>query len=251
MVAATRQFARDIGTQFGFGWGNGTTAVGGAPAVGNSPTTWWSNAGLHHGVGTALADYDSVVLEPGRQPDRPAASSFINASNNMRIDAILSTAESRGLLKILSRPRVVTQNNIQALVKQGVHVPIVTAGPVGWSSYRDVRGRLPPADGHSADHVGRNDLPERGRGEHARPTSAIHQRQPDPDHAAGDNAGSGDRRRHGGDWRRDPDATTRSTFRRCRLLGNIPILGNLFKHRSVQTTNQELIFFITPRIIQT
>ena len=35
------------------------------------------------------------------------------------------------------------------------------------------------------------------------------------------------------------------------LLGNIPVLGNLFKRRSVSTANQELIFFITPRIIQT
>ena len=35
-------------------------------------------------------------------------------------------AESRGLLKILSRPRIVTQNNIQAVVKQGTKIPIVT-----------------------------------------------------------------------------------------------------------------------------
>jgi type II secretory pathway component GspD/PulD (secretin) len=35
------------------------------------------------------------------------------------------------------------------------------------------------------------------------------------------------------------------------LLGDIPILGNLFKHRSVSTTTQELIFFITPKIVQT
>jgi type IV pilus assembly protein PilQ len=35
------------------------------------------------------------------------------------------------------------------------------------------------------------------------------------------------------------------------LLGNIPYLGNLFKHRTVTSSNQELIFFITPRIIQT
>jgi len=35
------------------------------------------------------------------------------------------------------------------------------------------------------------------------------------------------------------------------LLGDIPVLGNLFKRRTVQTSNQELIFFITPRIIQT
>ena len=34
------------------------------------------------------------------------------------------------------------------------------------------------------------------------------------------------------------------------LLGNIPALGNLFKRRTVSTNNQELIFFITPRIIQ-
>src|SRR6202795_3433441 len=38
VVAATRSFARDIGTQFGFGWGNGHTAVGGATAVGTAPT---------------------------------------------------------------------------------------------------------------------------------------------------------------------------------------------------------------------
>jgi type II secretory pathway component GspD/PulD (secretin) len=35
------------------------------------------------------------------------------------------------------------------------------------------------------------------------------------------------------------------------LLGDVPLLGNLFKHRTVSTSNQELIFFITPRIIQT
>ena len=37
VVAATRQFARDIGTQLGFGWGNSTTTLGGASSVGTSP----------------------------------------------------------------------------------------------------------------------------------------------------------------------------------------------------------------------
>jgi type II secretory pathway component GspD/PulD (secretin) len=35
------------------------------------------------------------------------------------------------------------------------------------------------------------------------------------------------------------------------LLGSIPWLGNLFKHTTVSTSNQELILFITPRIVQT
>jgi type IV pilus assembly protein PilQ len=35
------------------------------------------------------------------------------------------------------------------------------------------------------------------------------------------------------------------------VLGSIPWLGNLFKERSVSTSTNELIFFITPKIIQT
>src|SRR5262249_4239126 len=38
VVAATRQFARDIGTQMGFGWGNGASAVGGNSTVGVTNT---------------------------------------------------------------------------------------------------------------------------------------------------------------------------------------------------------------------
>ena len=39
VVAATRQFARDIGTQLGFGWGNGHSAAGGNSSVGSTATT--------------------------------------------------------------------------------------------------------------------------------------------------------------------------------------------------------------------
>jgi type IV pilus assembly protein PilQ len=35
------------------------------------------------------------------------------------------------------------------------------------------------------------------------------------------------------------------------LLGDIPVLGNAFKRKSTSTNTQELIFFITPKIIQT
>ena len=68
VVAATRQFARDIGTQLGFGWGNGHSAIGGASAVGSSPTTV---GGLTPGYITVPGrdgpdgKFDSVVLEPG------------------------------------------------------------------------------------------------------------------------------------------------------------------------------------------
>ncbi len=45
VVAATRSFARDIGTQLGFGFGNAGAAIGGASAVGTSPTTAFNTPG--------------------------------------------------------------------------------------------------------------------------------------------------------------------------------------------------------------
>ncbi len=69
VVAATRQFARDIGTQLGFGWGNGHSAIGGNQAVGFlTDHGGRPDAGLHHGAGNRFVDHwivDSAVLEPG------------------------------------------------------------------------------------------------------------------------------------------------------------------------------------------
>src|SRR5262249_14311039 len=135
VVAATRQFARDIGTQLGFGWGNGHSAIGGKAGAGSSPATGSgftpglitvAPASGTSGTGSTIPLFSNLgVASP------TSGLTFVNASNTVRIDAILSMAESRGLLKVLSRPRVVTQNNIQALVKQGVRVPIVTQAQLG------------------------------------------------------------------------------------------------------------------------
>jgi type IV pilus assembly protein PilQ len=41
------------------------------------------------------------------------------------------------------------------------------------------------------------------------------------------------------------------TYQQVPLLGDVPVLSNLFKRKATSTSTQELIFFITPRIIQT
>jgi type IV pilus assembly protein PilQ len=33
------------------------------------------------------------------------------------------------------------------------------------------------------------------------------------------------------------------------LFGSLPVIGNLFKHTTVSSTSQELLFFLTPRIV--
>jgi len=248
VVAATRSFARDIGTQFSFGWGNGHTAVGGA--VANSPL--FTN-GLSPTYITAGGSSTGQIIPlfsnlPVTSPT--SGLSFINASNNVRIDTILTLAESRGLLKILSRPRVVTQNNIQALVKQGVRVPIVTQAQLGGPptvTYVDAFLRLTvipqiTSEGTIFLNVDvENTTPDFGHTVQGNPTLITQQATTQVLVTDGGTVVIG-----------GVIQTNNSlNISQVPLLGNIPALGNLFKRRSVTTSNQELIFFITPRIIQT
>jgi type IV pilus assembly protein PilQ len=250
VVAATRSFARDIGTQLGFGWGDGKTAVGGASSVGSSPTTV---GGLTPGyITTGAATTGSTIPLFSNLPVTSPSSglSFVNASNNVRIDAILTMAESRGLLKILSRPRVVTQNNIQALVRQGVRVPIVTQAQLGGPptvTYVDAFLRLTvvpqiTSEGTIFLNVDvENTTPDFGRTVQGNPTLITQQATTQVLVTDGGTVVIG-----------GVIQTQNSVnITQVPLLGNIPYLGNLFKHTTVSTSNQELIFFITPRIIQT
>ncbi len=256
VVAATRQFARDIGTQFGFGWGNGHSAIGGNQAVGSSPTTvTLPGQGPGYitvpGTGTGSTSGSSIPLFSNLGSTSPTSGlSFVNASSTVRIDAILSLAESRGLLKVLSRPRVVTQNNIQALVKQGVRVPIVTQAQLGGPptvTYIDAFLRLTVTPQITSENTiflnvdVENTTPNFGQEVQGNPELITQQATTQVLVTDGGTVVIG-----GVIQTQNSVSISQVPF-----LGNVPVLGNLFKHTQVSTTNQELIFFITPRIIQT
>ncbi len=252
VVAATRQFARDIGTQLGFGWGNGHSAIGGNQATGQSPTTV---NGLTPGYilspGGSSTSGSTIPLFSNLASTSPTSGlTFINASNTVRIDAVLSMAESRGLLKVLSRPRVVTQNNILALVKQGVRVPIVTQAQLGGPptvTYVDAFLRLTVTPQITSENTiflnvdVENTTPNFGQEVQGNPELITQQATTQVLVTDGGTVVIG-----------GVIQTQNSiNISQVPLLGNIPVLGNLFKHTVVNTSNQELIFFITPRIIQT
>jgi len=254
VVAATRQFARDIGTQFGFGWGNGSTAVGGATSVGTSPIGQFGGNPLYTIVGTTAptgSAINQIPLFSNLASTSPTSGiGFQNSSTAIRIDAILTMAESRGLLKVLSRPRVVTQNNIQALVKQGVRVPIVTQAQLGGPptvTYIDAFLRLTVTPQITSENTiflnvdVENTTPNFGQEIQGNPELITQQATTQVLVTDGGTVVIGG------------VIQTQNSINvtQVPLLGNLPILGNLFKHVVVNTSNQELIFFITPRIIQT
>ena len=254
VVAATRSFARDIGTQMGFGWGNGPSAVGGVQSVGTTPTTIGSGLvpnPMYIITGGGSSSGSQIPLFSNLGATGPTSGlQFVNASNNMRIDFLLTMAESRGLLKILSRPRVVTQNNIQAVVKQGVRVPVVTSAQLGGpptTTYVDAFLRLQvtpqiTSEGTIFLNVDvENTIPDFGNQVLGNPTLVTQQATTQVLVTDGGTVVIGG----------VIQSNNSLSIQQVPLLGSIPYLGNLFKHRAVKTADQELIFFITPRIVQT
>ena len=238
----------------GFGWGNGPSAVGGVQGVGTTPTTIPSTVAsnpLYILSGTPTTTGSQIPLFSNLGATGPTSGlQFVNASNNMRIDFLLTMAESRGLLKVLSRPRVVTQNNIQAVVKQGVRVPVTTQAQLGGPptvTYVDAFLRLTvtpqiTSEGTIFLNVDvENTLPDFGNEVQGNPTLITQQATTQVLVTDGGTVVIG-----------GVIQTQNSlSIAQVPLLGDIPYLGNLFKHRTVKTSDQELIFFITPRIIQT
>ncbi len=245
VVAATRSFARDIGVQLGFGVGNTVTAVGGgqgtnSPLIANGPTNpmYFINNGQ-------IPLFSNL---PALGPTSGLA--FSNATNNYRIDAILTMAESKGLLKILSRPRVVTQNNITAVVKQGYRLPVVTAAQLNGPptvSYVDALLRLTVTPQITVENTiflavdVENTVPDKANAVNGNPALLTQQATTQVLVTDGGTVVIG-----------GVIQTQNSVnVNQVPLLGDLPILGNLFKRRAVSTQTQELIFFITPKIIQT
>jgi type IV pilus assembly protein PilQ len=248
VVASTRTFARDIGTQLGFGFGSGHNAVGGATA--DSPIKVTSTIppsfiqGTTAGTIPLFTDLGASAATSGLQ--------FLNVTQNFRLDVILTMAESRGLLKILSRPHITTQNNILALIKQGTRVPIVTNQQLGGPptvQYVDAFLRLSVTPQITAENTiflnvdVENTVPDFSRVSGAQLNPTLNEQQATTQVLVAD----------GGTVVIGGVVQTQNNLAIAQvpLLGSIPILGNLFKHQTVNTSTQELIFFITPKIIQT
>jgi len=260
VVSATRNFERDIGNQFGLGVNiNSNTVGGGNPDAGKSNTGVSFPVPVGAPAGSSGVNYPTVSATNGNAvplfsnlglTGATSGLDIINATRNFRLDYQLSLAESRGLLKILSRPRIITQNNILATVRQGVRVPIVTAsqllGPAT-VNFVDAFLRLSVTPQITVENTiflnidVENTTPDFGNAILGNPTLVVQQATTQVLVADGGTVVIG------GVIQTQNSVNIAQTP----LLGNIPILGNLFKRRVVKTSTQELIFFITPKIIQT
>src|SRR5438876_8813772 len=143
VVSASRSFARDIGTQLAFATSSGANIIGGNSAVGASPIFRTITPGVS--TSPALTFGAPPVPQPVQPGQAPTAAnvqmplvtnlgasaptsglSYLFTSPNFAIDFMISAAEAKGVGKLLSKPKVITQNNERSTVKQGIKIPIQT-----------------------------------------------------------------------------------------------------------------------------
>jgi type IV pilus assembly protein PilQ len=275
IVAATRAFAQDIGTQLGFG---GTTTGGrsiftGAPTAGASPFTTTglppapsasSSTTSNTGSGTTINN--PTITSTSITPAAPAVTQlplavnlgagvptsglgFIHRSPNFAVDFFITAAESKGVGKLLSKPRVVTQNNEKATVKQGVKIPIQTTINNTISvQFIDAVLKLEVTPQITADGTVFMDVLventqidpgiPRIQGVPALDTQAAESRVTVADGSTIVVGGV-------------IITNTQVNITEVPIVGSLPVIGRLFRRNNTSVNTSELLFFLTPRIIPT
>jgi type IV pilus assembly protein PilQ len=246
VVAASRSFARDIGTQFAFAGTSNNPGIrnsfGGVPLVGQSP---WE-----HGITPPLvvAGTGAMPLVTNLGANAPTSGfSILHTSTNFALDYIITAAESRGVGKLLSSPHLVTQNNALATVMQGTKIPIQTTINNTISvQYINAVLQLQVTPQITAEGTVYMDvLVENTQIDAGIPRiqgiPALNTQSAQTKVLIGD----GGTVVIGGVI----ISSQRTDVRQVPLIGSVPLIGHLFKNTSVNVDSQELLFFLTPRIL--
>jgi type IV pilus assembly protein PilQ len=256
IVEADDKFSRNLGAKLGF---NDLRTIRGGDSgyqVGNSgtrilPTGNYQGAGEQTGQTASVNGYSNTqfVNLPaaginGIGPGSLAVSLF-SASANRFLNLELSALEADGKGKIISSPRVVTADQLKAVIEQGTELPYQVATSSGATSivFRkanlklEVTPQITP-DGNIILDV---DVNKDSVGTETRSGFAI-----DTKHVKTqvlvENGGTVVL---GGIFQQ----VERDSVTKVPVFGDIPVVGNLFKTTGRTNDKTELLIFITPKVV--
>jgi len=257
IVEATSRYIRDVGIQ----WGGDATFSG---ATGNPTGLAFPNSvGLAGGASdgntptAGLSPFANSVANPNFAVNLPAAVgtgqggalglTFGSIDNTINLAVRLSAAESSGMLRILSSPRILTLDNREARISQGTLIPFSQVSAQGvQTTFQEAKLQLlvrphVTADGSVSMHVKINrDEPDFNQTS-ARGDPTILKREAETDLLVLD----GHTAVIGGIFTRN----TGRNLDQVPFFGDIPLIGLLFQRRRASDSRGELVIFLTPRIV--
>ena len=255
ILRTNRDTARALGVQWG---------VGGrlSPELGNTTGLVFPNRGTVSGrvqdsgpVTQGPADARATPLDrttTGVDLGVPGASNALglslgSVSGSLALDLVLSALEHDGKATILSTPRVTTQNNKLAEITQGFEVPIqVVANNTVTVQFKPASLKLTVTPQVTAANTVimriylENATPDFSRAVNGNPS--INTQRAETQVQVGDGVTTV----IGGILQ----SSETSSVDRTPGLSRVPLLGWLFRRSDVRREHQELLIFITPRIIR-
>jgi type IV pilus assembly protein PilQ len=275
IVIATDSFARELGVRFGVSGGyeddngNVVSTSGTATATDrmsnvvlnnrfNGPSRGLPNVApgtIQNGIAAPPLNQRLNVNMPATSPAGSFGLAILGA--DYLLDLELSAAQTEGRSEVISSPRVITANQQEADIKQGQEVGYVTfqnsgGGGAGTGTatvqFKEVVLELKVTPTITADD------------------RVVLNLNVKKDNVAGfvDSPGGGsvptlDKREISTEVLVDNGQTVvlggvyevskSETTRKVPMLGDIPVLGNLFKNKGRQDNKAELLIFVTPRIL--
>jgi type IV pilus assembly protein PilQ len=262
VVIANNDFARDLGVRFGLGtsmgalYNNELLIGGGLPGNLNGGASY--NAGPF-GLDTEGVPINSIIANP-LVTDTPsllvnlpaptpsgAVNFLIGKVGSHLLQLELSAMQREGRGEVVSSPRVITSDQKEATISVGQKIPYATVSQDGTQTeFEDavlklkVTPGITPDDRILMDLVVTKDDPDFTNPVQGTPT--INKREIDT-RVLVDN---GETVVLGGVYERT------KTFSKEQVpwLGDVPVLGRLFKQELRQDINSELLIFVTPKILK-
>jgi type IV pilus assembly protein PilQ len=239
LLSANKSFSREIGNQLGFLYGNrGGNVVTGIPGPGSPFQRTPPPRATAGGSGTPLIANFPAAATSG-------LSFLIQSGGDVILDEIITAAEAHGTAKLISRPKVTTQNNIAATISQGTQIPVqtnvnntITTQFLNFSLQLTVTPQITEAGTILLRVQIENSQPDFARAVNGIPSVGTQRAATEVLIPDGGTAMIGG-------ILVDNDSVN---VRQVPGLGSLPLIGTLFRNQSTIKSTAELIFFITPRI---
>ena len=258
IVVVNDDFSRDLGIRLGvsaFNVSNTciTTISGTGSGADTMVSTYLDN--LADPLSTTLLEYPSLGNRYNvNLPIADAAGRFSLGilENDYLIDLELTALQAEGRGEIISTPRVITANQKQATIKQGVEIPYQQSASSGATTIQFkeavlelvVTPQITPDNNIIMDLLVRKDSVGQiiSTGGSGGTVPSIDTRSVETQVLVSD----GQTVVLGGIY----ETERRETIKKVPLFGDIPIFGVLFRSKQLVENKAELLIFVTPRILE-
>ncbi|MEW6692731.1 MAG: type IV pilus secretin PilQ [Pseudomonadota bacterium] len=252
IVIATDDFSRELGLKWGV---TGAFNTSGDPILLSGNATGTGGMATNIGSGSApgvpsLGDRFNINMPAGGFTGKPVSGSLGLAvlGSNVLVDLELQALQVEGKGEIVSSPRVITANGQKATIKQGKEIPYLEQTSSGATNIEfkeavlatEVTPQITPNNDVIMDIKVQKDEPDFTRSINGVPP--IDKREVNTKVQVQ----NGETVVLGGIY----EISSADQINKIPFLGDLPILGHLFKTNGTKNNKFELIIFVTPRIVE-